>query len=66
MLGFLKKLFGMADTNRDGKVDAKDVKIVADSVKAKVEVAATKVKDTAKSSAAKAKIARARKSKPQA
>lgn len=66
MLGFLKKLFGMADVNQDGKVDAKDAKVVVDGVKAKVEVAATKVKDTAKSSAAKAKIARARKTKPQA
>lgn len=62
MIGFLKKLFGFADVNKDGKVNATDAKIVAQNV----ETAAAKVKAKAKNSVTKAKIARARKSKPQA
>lgn len=63
MLGFLKKLFGSADVNKDGRVDAKDAKVAADAVAAKVEVAAAKIKKQAKSGAAKVKMARARKAK---
>lgn len=43
MLGFFKKLFGMADANKDGKVDAKDAKVVAEKVEARVEAAAAKI-----------------------
>jgi hypothetical protein len=32
MLGFLKKLFGSADVNKDGRVDAKDAKVAAEAV----------------------------------
>ena len=63
MFAFLKKLFGRADVNQDGKVDAKDAKVVAEKVGAKVEAAATKIKAEAKAGAAKVKIARAKKSK---
>lgn len=65
MFGFLKKLFGKADTNKDGRLDAKDVKVAAEAVAARVEVAATKIKREAKAGAAKVKIARAKKAKPQ-
>ena len=41
MLAFLKKLFGKADANKDGRVDAKDAKVVAEKVGAKVEAAAS-------------------------
>jgi len=58
MFGFLKKLFGAADTNQDGRVDAKDVKAAAEAVAAKVEVAAAKIKKEAKAGAGKVKIAR--------
>ena len=63
MLGFLKKLFGFADVNKDGRVDAKDAKVAAEAVAAKVEVAATKIKKQATAGAAKVKISRARKPK---
>ena len=66
MFGFLKRLFGQADLNKDGQVDAKDVKIAVESVAAKAETAVTKVKKQAKTGAGKAKIARARKPKPKA
>lgn len=61
MFGFLKKLFGQADVNKDGRVDAKDARVAAEAVAAKVEVAAAKIKKEA--GAAKVKIARARKPK---
>ena len=64
MFAFLKKLFGTADANQDGKVNSKDVKVAAEAVAAKVEVAAAKIKKEAKAGAAKVKIARAKKSKP--
>lgn len=63
MFGFLKKLFGRADVNKDGKVDTQDVKVVAEAVAAKVETAAAQIKKQARSGAAKTKIARARKTK---
>lgn len=77
MLNFFKKLFGRADVNKDGKVDAKDVKIVAEKVEAKVEAAAVKIqseakeaaakaKTTVKKAAVKAKTARSSKAKPKA
>ena len=66
MFAFLKKLFGKADANKDGRVDAKDAKIVAEKVGAKVEAAAGKIKAEAKAGAAKVKIARTRKPKPAA
>lgn len=75
MLDFFKKLFGLADANKDGKVDAKDAKVVAAKVEAKVEAAAAKAKteskqivanakNTVKKAAAKAKTVRAAKNKP--
>jgi len=63
MLGFLKKLFGSADVNKDGRVDAKDAKVAAEAVAAKVEVATAKIKKQATAGAAKVKIARAKKPK---
>lgn len=64
MFAFLKKLFGMADANKDGRVDAKDVKIAVESVAATIASTGGKVKKQAKSGVAKAKISRARKAKP--
>jgi polyhydroxyalkanoate synthesis regulator phasin len=55
MFGFLKKLFGSADVNKDGKVDAQDAKVVVEEVKAEVKAAAVEVKQTAKKAATKAK-----------
>lgn len=66
MFAFLKKLFGGADVNKDGRVDAKDVKVAAAAVAAKAEVAAAKIKKEAKAGAAKVKIARAKRAKPAA
>ena len=63
MFAFLKKLFGAADVNRDGRVDSKDAKVAAEAVAAKVEVAAAKIKKQATAGAAKVKMARARKPK---
>lgn len=63
MLGFLKKLFGRADVNQDGRVDSKDAKVAAEAVAAKVERAASNIKKQATAGVAKAKIARARKPK---
>lgn len=48
MFAFLKKLFGSADVNKDGRVDAADAKVVAETVKAEVKEAAAKVKTAAK------------------
>lgn len=66
MFGFLKRLFGKADVNKDGRVDSKDAKVVAEAVTAKAEVAAAKVKKQAAAGAAKVKIARAKRAKPAA
>ena len=63
MLNFFKKLFGLADANKDGRVDAADAKVVAEKVGAKVEAASAKIKTEAAKTVAKTKIARARKSK---
>lgn len=56
MLAFLKKLFGKADINKDGKVDAKDAKAAAATVSVAAKATGAKVK-----TAAGAKIAKARK-----
>jgi hypothetical protein len=53
MFGFIKKLFGSADVNKDGKVDATDAKIVVETVKAEVKEAAVEVKAEVKKVAAK-------------
>lgn len=63
MLGFIKKLFGRADVNKDGRVDSKDARVAAEAVTAKVEVAAAKIKTQARAGAGKVKIARAKKTK---
>ena len=57
MFGFLKKLFGAADVNKDGKVDAQDVKVVVEEVKAEVKQAAVEVKTAVNKTTAKAKTA---------
>lgn len=66
MFAFIKKLFSRVDTNKDGRVDSKDIKVAADAVAAKVEVAAAKIKKQAKAGAGKVKIARAKRAKPAA
>jgi len=48
MFAFLKKLFGAADVNKDGRVDAADAKVAVETVKAEVKEAAVKVKTAAK------------------
>jgi hypothetical protein len=57
MFGFIKKLFGAADVNKDGKVDATDAKVVVEEVKAEVKQAAVEVKAAANKTTAKAKTA---------
>jgi len=57
MFGFIKKLFGSADVNKDGKVDAADAKVVVETVKAEVKEAAVEVKTEVKKAAAKTKQA---------
>lgn len=72
MFAFFKKLFGKADVNKDGKVNAQDAKAVADVNKdGKVDVqdikeTAKKVKSAVKKPAVKAKTARTKKTKPAA
>jgi hypothetical protein len=53
MFGFIKKLFGTADVNKDGKVDAADAKVVVETVKAEVKEVAVEVKAEVKKAAAK-------------
>lgn len=55
MFGFIKKLFGFADVNKDGKVDGADAKVVAQKVEAEVKEAAVEVKAEVKKTVAKAK-----------
>jgi hypothetical protein len=55
MFGFIKKLFGSADVNKDGKVDAADAKVVVETVKTEVKEAAVEVKAEVKKAAAKTK-----------
>ncbi len=63
MFGFLKKLFGSADLNKDGKVDAADAKVAVEAVKTEVKEVAVKTKTTVKKAASKAKAPRKPKSK---
>lgn len=48
MFEFIKKLFGKADLNQDGKVDATDAKVAAEVVKAEVKKTATRAKTAVK------------------
>ena len=66
MLEFFKKLFGRADVNKDGKVDAVDAKIVVEAAKEEVKVVAEKTKTAAKKVVSKAKSAAKSVSKPKA
>jgi len=66
MLEFFKKLFGRADVNKDGKVDAADAKIVVEAAKEEVKVVAEKTKTAAKKVVSKAKSAAKSVSKPKA
>lgn len=50
MLKFLKKLFGFADVNHDGKVDAADAAVVTAKVSAVVEEAQVRVADVVEES----------------
>ena len=61
MLNFFKKLFGFADVNKDGRVDSKDAKVVAQKAEAKVGAAAAKAKEVVKKTTAKAKTTRTKK-----
>jgi len=55
MFGFIKKLFGFADVNNDGKVDVADAKVAVETVKAEVKEAAVEVKAEVKKVATKTK-----------
>lgn len=57
MFAFIKKLFGFADVNKDGKVDAQDAKVAVETVKAEVKETVVEVKAEVKKVAAKAKQA---------
>lgn len=48
MLAFIKKLFGKADLNKDGKVDGADAKVAAEVVKTEVKNTAAKAKTAVK------------------
>ena len=61
MFAFFKKLFGRADVNRDGKVDAVDAKVMVEAVKAGAKAGVVRAKNTAKKSAVKAKTNRNKK-----
>jgi len=63
MFGFLKKLFGSADLNKDGKVDAADAKVAVEAVKTEAKEVVAKTKTTVKKAANKAKSQRKPKSK---
>jgi hypothetical protein len=66
MLEFFKKLFGRADINKDGKVDAADAKVLVEVIKEEVKVVAENAKTAAKKVVSKAKSATKSKSKPKA
>lgn len=55
MFAFLKKLLGIADINKDGKVDANDARVVVNATKAAVQTAKSQAKKTTKSRKPKAK-----------
>ena len=55
MFGFIKKLFGFADVNKDGKVDVADAKVAVETVKAEVKETAVEVKAEVKKAATKTK-----------
>lgn len=57
MFNFLKKLFGKADLNKDGRVDRADARVAVDAVSATAKAGATKAKTRAKSATAKVKKA---------
>lgn len=57
MFGFIKKLFGFADVNKDGKVDSADAKVVAQKVEAEVKEAVVEVKQEVEKTVAKTKTA---------
>lgn len=48
MFGFIKKLFGKADLNQDGKVDTADAKVAAEAVKTEVKKTTAKAKTAVK------------------
>lgn len=48
MFGFFKKLFGKADLNHDGKVNAADAKVAAEVVKTEVKKTTAKAKTAVK------------------
>jgi hypothetical protein len=58
MLEFFKKLFGRADINKDGKVDAADAKVVVEVVTEEVKVVAEKAKTAVKKVVSNAKSAK--------
>ena len=66
MIAFFKKLFGFADVNKDGKVDAADAKVAVEAAKEEVKIVAEKTKTAVKKEATKAKSATKSKSKPKA
>lgn len=57
MFGFIKNLFGKADLNKDGKVDATDAKVAAAAVKTEVKKTAAKAKTAVKKASSKTKKA---------
>ena len=57
----LLKLFGFADVNKDGQMDAKDAAVVVESVKATAKTTAVRARATVKKAAVQAKSVRAKK-----
>lgn len=66
MFNFIKRFFGVADVNKDGKIDSADAKVVVQAVEAGAKTGAAKVRSQVKKAAVKAKTARNKRTRPAA
>jgi hypothetical protein len=57
MFGFIKKIFGSADVNKDSRVEVAEVAVVIETVKTEAKEAAVEVKAEVKKAAPKTKQA---------